>query len=201
MSEFDPKLASFPWLGLHIDSSVHTVDHLANQRKAYACALVALAKALEHLPNLIVIFRFDADAFVFNPNANKITAPFRGNGHLRDFSGNDELHGVSEEVGKTLRESSLITHYMRDVWINDDFGVRRLKLRIRLDDPADEGCRVNRTQFEFRSNHGAIAEGVGNEMVHSEGGLGNAAEQVTVLGFEGIGCLCQKYTTESSKGP
>ena len=70
--QFDPEAAAVAGLGLDADLAVHSVHHLADQGKTDAGPLVALVKLLEHLPDFVVVSLLDADAFIFEPDANQV---------------------------------------------------------------------------------------------------------------------------------
>ena len=66
--QFDPEAAAVAGCGLEADFAAHAVHDLADQGETDTRPLVALAELLKHLPDLVVVLLFDADAFVLEPD-------------------------------------------------------------------------------------------------------------------------------------
>ena len=70
--QFDPGTAAVAGFGLDADFAAQAVHHLADQGETDAGPFVVLVKLLEHLPDFVVVLLFDADAFVFEPDADQM---------------------------------------------------------------------------------------------------------------------------------
>src|SRR6185436_8357761 len=91
--EFQPKAAAFTWFGFDADLAAHALSGFADEGQADAGAFIALVELLEHAEDALLIFAGDADAVIFEPEANVTSARFRRHVHTRDCSRFNEFDG------------------------------------------------------------------------------------------------------------
>src|SRR5882672_605410 len=69
--KFQPEATAHSRLGFKPDFAAHTLSGFAYERKADASAVVALVESLEHAENALLVFSRDADAIIFEPEADR----------------------------------------------------------------------------------------------------------------------------------
>src|ERR1044071_8949616 len=106
--EFNPETAASAWLGFHSHFAPHALDHLADDSQADSRALVSVVELLKHSEQFRLGMLRNPDAFVRDPYFRGIVALLRMNADFWLDPRRDKLHGIAEEIGKTLGQKRIV---------------------------------------------------------------------------------------------
>src|SRR2546423_1010482 len=99
--QIDPEAAATDAVRFKAGFSAHSFDRLFDDGQADACAavLIVLMNPFEHSEQPGLVFGFDANAIVFDPQTNLVLAELGPNLEFRDSSRDHELNAIGEEIG------------------------------------------------------------------------------------------------------
>ena len=94
--KFEPEAAAAAGLGFDADFAAHAGDGFLDDSEADAGAgvFIAVVEAFEDAENAFAMFRSDADAVVFDPDADEIAVAFFANDDFGSHSFGAEFDGV-----------------------------------------------------------------------------------------------------------
>src|SRR6185436_10554213 len=102
--EFDPETTALAGSGFDAHFPAHALGGAADNREAEAAAFVTagVAQALKHLEQVVLFAFGDANAVVFDPDAQEKAARFGTQHDLWRSIRHDVLNGIAEEICQAL---------------------------------------------------------------------------------------------------
>lgn len=99
--EFYPKAAALAGGGFKAELAAHAGNRFTDDGQAGAGAVVGAAvQAFKEAKDALVVFGGDADAVVFEPEADGVGVGFGAEADMGTLAGGDEAEGIAQEVGE-----------------------------------------------------------------------------------------------------
>src|SRR5437879_6485534 len=121
LPQFEPKAAALAESGFDADAPAHALDSFLDNREADARAAISVAvEAEKETENLLLVFGSDADAVVFDPDADPgalvcLVSHSMGEGNLlrpdtdeRGHVWSGKFQGIAQQVEEHLVERWLV---------------------------------------------------------------------------------------------
>src|SRR5579864_8911752 len=197
--QLNPEAAAVSQLRDHTYLAPHPLDDLANNSQTNAGSFIAGGEALEHSEEPALGVLGDADAVILDKNPGHLSVVLDAQAYLRLHAGCNELHRVTHQVRKALRQEAFLS---QDNWqgiLDVDFGVVDPEVRVGFDETRDQAREVYWVQGQLLQDSLGVVESVFDELIQSRGTCDNASAGVQQLG-RGLPVGGQTFVDDPRKG-